>query len=279
MLQAGERKAIQGDRIILVPGPADELDLVRDIFRQFVAGGMSRREIARQLNARGAPAARGARWTEARVRGLLTNRAYVGVLVFGRFAHRFRRARPQPQTTWVRATAGYAAIVSPATFALAQQCMRRRKAHTNEEGLLAELRAVLADHGRLSAALIDAHPAAHARSVYIRRFGGLTRAYERIGYAASAQQRAAAAGARRVRPCDARPAHAPTPTDEALIQGLRRLLAREGRISVALINADPELLSADVYRKRFGGMAAVYAQAGYAPDRQQRLATGLPEPG
>jgi hypothetical protein len=36
-LAAGERKSIKADRVILVPGPAREVHVVRDVYRMLIA--------------------------------------------------------------------------------------------------------------------------------------------------------------------------------------------------------------------------------------------------
>src|SRR4029079_17320166 len=51
-METGEQKSIQTDRIILVPGPPEEQDTVRWMYREFVDGGKFEREIADALNAR-----------------------------------------------------------------------------------------------------------------------------------------------------------------------------------------------------------------------------------
>jgi hypothetical protein len=52
-LSAGQHKSIQTDRVILVPGPPDEAEVVRDIYRDFVYAGFRETEIAARLNERG----------------------------------------------------------------------------------------------------------------------------------------------------------------------------------------------------------------------------------
>jgi hypothetical protein len=61
-----------------------------------------------------------------------------------------------------------------------------------DEELLEELRRLLASRGRLTMSLIEASPGTRSPNAYIRRFGSLTAAYERIGYKMSERQRAAA---------------------------------------------------------------------------------------
>lgn len=59
-----------------------------------------------------------------------------------------------------------------------------------DEDLLEELRQLLAARGKLSSSLIEASEITRAPNTYIRRFGGLVAAYERIGYDVSERQRA-----------------------------------------------------------------------------------------
>ena len=59
-----------------------------------------------------------------------------------------------------------------------------------DEDLLEELRRLLAARGKLSSSLIEASEITRAPNTYIRRFGSLVTAYARIGYDASARQRA-----------------------------------------------------------------------------------------
>ncbi|MGC5394111.1 recombinase family protein, partial [Escherichia coli] len=50
VLDRGEHKSIQTDRVILTLGPVEEVDLVRGIYQAFVHQGYSEREIAADLN-------------------------------------------------------------------------------------------------------------------------------------------------------------------------------------------------------------------------------------
>jgi hypothetical protein len=76
----------------------------------------------------------------------------------------------------------------------------KRPTPTDEElleELLEELRLLLATRGKLTMSLIEASQHTRSPNAYIRRFGSLTDAYERIGYTMYERQRAAAARFRR----------------------------------------------------------------------------------
>ena len=53
LLRPGERKSLQTDRVILVPGPADEIATVDRIYRLFVEAGKTEAEIAEILDRAG----------------------------------------------------------------------------------------------------------------------------------------------------------------------------------------------------------------------------------
>src|SRR5581483_5020242 len=66
-LVRGEHKSIQTDRVVLIPGPEEEIETVRFIYDAFVAHGRSETEIAESLNRKGAATDLGRPWTRATV--------------------------------------------------------------------------------------------------------------------------------------------------------------------------------------------------------------------
>ena len=50
LLAPGERKSIATDRVILIPGPDDEIQTIRAIYRMFISDGWSMSRIAKELN-------------------------------------------------------------------------------------------------------------------------------------------------------------------------------------------------------------------------------------
>ena len=73
ILRPGEQKSVHTDRVVFVPGPAEEIEVVRWIFHRFVEAGLGAKEIARQLNERGLVSNAGLRWTEQKIRYMLQN--------------------------------------------------------------------------------------------------------------------------------------------------------------------------------------------------------------
>ena len=78
LLDRGEHKSIQTDRVILVPGPPEEVAIVRQIFELFVSGRKSKAEICEILNNQGVLTDLGRSWSTGVVRQILTNEKYIG---------------------------------------------------------------------------------------------------------------------------------------------------------------------------------------------------------
>jgi DNA invertase Pin-like site-specific DNA recombinase len=79
VLDHGVPKA-RGEKIKLVPGPEDEVAMVREVFARYASGAYSMRALCRWMNAQ--PAARQGRqpWHVATLRNLLENHAYIGAI-------------------------------------------------------------------------------------------------------------------------------------------------------------------------------------------------------
>ena len=84
ILSHGEQKSIQTDRVILVPGPADEVAITRDIYHMFVQRKLNESSIASLLNQRGVRRDAMHQWTRGTVHEILTNEKYIGNNVYNK---------------------------------------------------------------------------------------------------------------------------------------------------------------------------------------------------
>jgi len=151
LLANGERKNIATDRVILVPGPEEEIQLVQEIFRLFTVKGWSLKAISRQLNRRNVPSMKNATWTHSVVRTLITHPKYIGCNVFAQTTTRLGSPQvARPRTEWVIVPGAHQGIVDPATFAKAQEILARLTLHKTNEHVLDDLRSLLKAEGRLS---------------------------------------------------------------------------------------------------------------------------------
>jgi len=182
-LATGERKSIATDRIILVPGPAHEVQCVREIYRMFVDQRMSVYAIACELNERGVEFGGDSEWNYAAVFAVLTHPKYTGCHVFGRTSSRlYTPVVRLPQSAWVLTPGAFEPIVDYATYSEAQRILQGRTINKSDDELLDSLRALLATKGRLSLNLIKNSADVPSPSTYRHRFGSLRRAYELIEY-------------------------------------------------------------------------------------------------
>ncbi len=185
ILNSGEQKSLQTDRVIFVPGPQEEIEVVRWIFQTFVAEGGGVTELARRLNQRGILSSSGRPWTECKLRNLLRNEKYIGNLVYARRTARLGgRSILNPPDKWVRGEHAIEGIITPELFFQAQALFAddRQKYQYTKEQLLEKLRALLQQHGYLSTELINASSQTATTCTYCDRFGGLPAAYQLIGY-------------------------------------------------------------------------------------------------
>ncbi len=182
-LAIGEHKSIQTDRVILVPGPKEEIETVRWIYNQFVDAGRQEREIADMLNARGIKTDRGQAWTRSTVHQILTNEKYVGNNVFNRVSFKLKMLRiNNPPAWWVRSDGAFEAIVDPSLFYQARGIITERARKFTNDELLDKLKSLYKKTGYLSSIIIDECEDMPGSSVFQRRFGSLIRAYQLVGY-------------------------------------------------------------------------------------------------
>src|SRR5579872_1761252 len=77
-LKMGEHKSLQTDRVILIPGPDEEVKVVLWVYQTFINEGKSESEIAKSLNAQGVVTDFGRAWTRATIHQMPTNEKYIG---------------------------------------------------------------------------------------------------------------------------------------------------------------------------------------------------------
>ncbi|EGG76361.1 recombinase [Gluconacetobacter sp. SXCC-1] len=183
ILGRGEHKSIQTDRVILTPGPADEINLVRTIYQSFVHQGRSENEIAADLNRRGILTDLGRLWTRGTVHQLLINEKYVGDNVWNRcsFKLKKKRVRNEPEM-WIKARNAFEAIVERELFESARHIIHARSSRLTDEEMLHSLKELYHQKGLLSGIIIDECDDLPSSGAYSARFGSLLRAYHLVGF-------------------------------------------------------------------------------------------------
>ncbi|MEI9429198.1 recombinase family protein [Mesorhizobium sp. Cs1299R1N3] len=178
-----EYKSLQTDRVILVPGPPEEIAIVRSIFTQFVKARKTQLEIARLFNKRGILTDLSKAWTRESVHHVITCEKYIGHNVWGRGSCKLSRTRiGNPPSQWARKDDAFEAIVDKKLFNRAQVLVKSQSVLMSKEQMLKALSKLLERRGKLTRAIIDAAPECPPADRYNKRFGGLLGTYRMIGY-------------------------------------------------------------------------------------------------
>jgi len=183
VLNRGEQKSIQTDRVVLVPGPEQEVEIVRWMYRMFVEDKIVESKLASMLNERGVITDLGRPWTRGSVHQVLTNEKYVGNNVYNKLSFKLKKKRVvNPAEMWIRRNGAFEPIIPAELFYRAESIIRERSRKFTNEELLGQLRKLLEHQGHLSGVLIDEAEGMASSSVYRTRFSSLVRAYQLIGY-------------------------------------------------------------------------------------------------
>jgi DNA invertase Pin-like site-specific DNA recombinase len=164
VLERGEHKCIATDRLILVPGPQNEVTTVRWIFATFVQDGKTEQQIASILNERGTMSEFGRPWTAERIRYMLKSEKYAGHNVWGHISFKLQKTKVHnAPELWVRASRVFEPIIEQSTFDAAQAVFQNRLIHPirgrgrkySDKMMLAALKRLCKRRGYLSRRIID----------------------------------------------------------------------------------------------------------------------------
>jgi DNA invertase Pin-like site-specific DNA recombinase len=159
ILKDGEWKNLKTDRVILIPGPQNEVACVRDIFASYGNKRMGVTKIVRGLNKRKIPRGDSGRpWTTSTVSRMLQNPKYIGTNRWGRTTAQLKMQSQHviPETNWVIKENAFEPIVDKELFERVQRrfAARATRYHYTEHRLLDKLKR-LARKGRITQELIN----------------------------------------------------------------------------------------------------------------------------
>ena len=182
-LARGERKSLQTDRVVLMPGPESETGIVRLIYQWFIEESLSEAHIAARLNSMNVRTDLDRVWSRATVHEVLTNEKYIGNNIYNRVSFKLKKLRvANPPEMWIRKDGAFKPVLSPDIFYVAQGIMRARAHRYSSDELLERLRELYQSRGFLSGIVIDETEGMPSSSVYSYRFGSLVRAYQAVGF-------------------------------------------------------------------------------------------------
>lgn len=178
----GDRKSHPTDRVILVPGPNEELEILRGVYDWYVLERLSESEIAFLLNAMEAPRECGRAWTRDCVRDVLTNEKYIGNIIYNRASFKLRKRHIEnPTSMWIKRIGAFPPLIPVALFRKAQQERKHRLSPIPKEELLAMLRKLHEKHGKVTTLLIDQDDTLPGAQMFAYYFGTMLEAYALAG--------------------------------------------------------------------------------------------------
>ena len=127
LLAHREYKSLQTDRVVLVPGPDEEVRVVGWIYDEFTKRGSHEAKIAAELNAKGLVTDLGRPWTRGTVQQVLTNEKYIGNNIYNRTSFKLKRKHVRNTADmWVRAEKAFEPLVSSEAFYTARGIIQER---------------------------------------------------------------------------------------------------------------------------------------------------------
>lgn len=200
-------------------------------------------EIANILNKKGIIAEMGGDWTRSIIKTILTNEKYIGNNVFNKHSSILgtKRVYNHPNL-WVRADKVFEPIISKPTFKKAQLVAKRPRMMSDKE-MIDKLKRLYKKHGYLTRSIIDSSAYTPSSSAYADRFGNQKNAYKLAGYT-------------NIKPCK---------PDKVILDQLKKLYRKKGRLSKRIIDKSKITPSASTYSRRFNGIINAYTLVGYKP--------------
>jgi hypothetical protein len=151
ILQQGEQKSIQTDRVILMSGPQEEVEVIQWIYRAFVEDNLVESKLAKMLNDRRIKTDIGREWTCGTIHQVLTSEKYIGNNIYNRISFKLKKKRIiNTPSMWIRGNAKFEPIISADLFARVQEITRERTHKYSDDELLSQLRRLLDRKGHLS---------------------------------------------------------------------------------------------------------------------------------
>jgi DNA invertase Pin-like site-specific DNA recombinase len=249
VLNRGESKALSSDKVVVIPGPPEELAVIRRIFRLYVRDDLSVPAIAERL-ARSGVTGYGAnplrKWT---IRHILSNELCVGQLTYNLTSKRLQGPTLRnPAPAWTRFSV-FEPIVPVRQFRRAQELLaQERNPRWDKESIISALQRLLEQKGHLSQTVINAAEEAPCSETVTNWFGSLEAAYAAAGYSPPPQPQFGNNGKYW--------------SEKAVLSGLRKLYAARGRITNRLVSGSDDLPSPTHIRRHFGSLPEAVRQAG-----------------
>lgn len=176
-----ERKPSPTDRVRWIPGPPDEVQLVRRIYSLYATTDITIKGLAELLDGEGLRASDGGALTAQRIGCLLHSEAVAGTFVWGRRDERSGTYREPSDPAITRQESSTLALVDHKTVAIVRWKRSRARGRRRSKSLLLDqLRAAVRADPGLSTVDLPAHGCA-TEGVYRKFFGSFVTAVRLAG--------------------------------------------------------------------------------------------------
>jgi DNA invertase Pin-like site-specific DNA recombinase len=189
VLADGERKGLANDRVILVPGPSEEVACVREIYRLFLEEKMSFTAIAHELDCRGIRYPNRSEWKPWAVKNILTHPKYTGLNIYGRTSMRLYTPKLDiPRSEWTICSGAFEPLIDTSTYEQAWNVIASYTRNRTDHHLVEDLKSIFAKEGKLNSSSIQATRGVASLTTYRSRFGTISRAIRQAGYQCQATE-------------------------------------------------------------------------------------------
>ena len=181
VLEPGQRKGIQNQRVTLVEGPPEEVAVIRRIFHEFVELGYSEYKIAEGLNDDGIPSPSGRRWGAGGVLARLRQEKYAGTMVYNQTSGKLKTPKhPNPPEEWVRTPEAFDGVIEYELFLQAQEILEKRKQRYDPDYMLRQLDSLYRSHGMCGRGCCGWMRNCLRRDCTAAQFGSLDHAFQKL---------------------------------------------------------------------------------------------------
>lgn len=184
LLEFGQRKAMQNERVILVPGPDHEVKVVRQIYDWFNSTNSNYQDIADRLNfMKVLPPPGSPHWNRYQVKSILSNVKYLGTMVYNRTSSKLSTPKVRnARSAWIEVPDAFESIITRSEFEEAAVRRAENPRKHRREYLIAYLKKLLDEHGYLSGMLLRRLKSGPAPGTYVSHFGSIDAAFAAVGY-------------------------------------------------------------------------------------------------
>lgn len=116
----------QKTKAVWVPGPREEVDLVRWIFNQYAYENKGYHRIASELNEKKVPSQKGGTWSASTIRAIIYNESYIGRKVWNKQDYQTKGKKWRDRSEWIITENAQPALISKELFELCQENAKKR---------------------------------------------------------------------------------------------------------------------------------------------------------